>query len=85
MLVITVVLVMTAAILGDTQCINRLQALIPERNLLFHLQMEAVSSITFAKEKQTQSCFLKIGLSQFSTGMHVCMRPFFQEPGASGK
>lgn len=47
--VITAVLVMTAAILRDTQYINRLWALIPERNLLFHLQMQAVSSITSRK------------------------------------
>lgn len=50
LLVITAVLVMTAAILRDTQYINRLWALIPEHNLLFRLQMEAVSSITSRKK-----------------------------------
>lgn len=84
MLVITVVLVMTAAILRDTQYINRLWVLIPEHNLLFHLQTTAVPSIT-SRETSKQCCFLKIGVSQFSTRMHVCMRSVFQELGASGK
>lgn len=81
--VITVVLVMTAAILRDTQCINRLRALIPEHNLLFHLQLEAASSITSRKKekKQTPSCFSKIGL----TVQHVWRSSFFQELAASGK
>lgn len=75
---------MTAAILTDTPYINRLWALIPEHNLLFHLQMTAVSSIT-SRETSKQCCCLKIEGSQFSTRMHVCKRPVFQELGASGK
>lgn len=85
-LVITAVLVMTAAILRDAQYINRLWALIPEHNLLFRLKWRLYHpSPPGKKNKQTHSFFLEIGVLQFSRGMHAWMRPFFQELGASGK